>query len=126
MSQLDRLQELLDEHGVEYKRKSFFYHAGVEHYVTWRGVGGMEFCAIISVSDPEMLYINDAAISPEDAVAVTVGREVCHDTEDYVCPQCGTVMDYITRGDDDEKVIPMDDYVIPLHYCPNCGRKVFE
>jgi predicted RNA-binding Zn-ribbon protein involved in translation (DUF1610 family) len=48
------------------------------------------------------------------------------DTDDYVCPQCGTVMDYVTRGDDDEKVIPMDDYVIPLHYCPRCGRRVVE
>ena len=47
-----------------------------------------------------------------------------YDTDDYVCPQCGTVMDYVTRGDDDEKVIPMDDYVIPLHYCPSCGRRV--
>lgn len=47
-----------------------------------------------------------------------------YDTDDYVCPQCGTVMDYVTRGDDDEKVIPMDDYVIPLHYCPHCGRRV--
>ena len=68
----------------------------------------------------------EGSVTLEQAITATVGRDMCHDTEDYVCPQCGTVMDYITRGDDDEKVIPMDDYVIPLHYCPSCGRKVVD
>ena len=65
----------------------------------------------------------DAADTIENLRNRLTERDTCH-TEDYVCPQCGTVMDYVTRGDDDEKVIPMDDYVIPLHYCPHCGRRV--
>lgn len=69
--------------------------------------------------------MEEAADTIEDLRARLTENEMCN-TNDYVCPQCGTVMDYVTRGDDDEKVIPMDDYVIPLHYCPNCGRKVVE
>ncbi len=77
MNPLDRLQELLDERGIKYKRKSFWNRISVE-YVTWRGVGGLEFNAIHSVSDPDMLYVDNAIISPEDAVNATVGRGTCH------------------------------------------------
>ena len=39
------------------------------------------------------------------------------------CPKCGCVVDYDIRGDD-ERIITMDDYVIPFNFCPKCGADV--
>lgn len=43
----------------------------------------------------------------------------------YECPKCGCVVDYDVRGDD-ERIITMDDYVIPLNFCPKCGARTEE
>lgn len=121
MNPLDRLCELLDEHGVKYERKFFWNRTSVE-YVTWRGVGGLEFNAIHSVSDPDMLYIYKAIISPEDAIAATVGRGTCHnvapDYLDFLCSACGFVHYHSDENDDGEGN--------GWKYCPNCGRKVVK
>ena len=125
MSPLDRLQELLDERGVKYERRSFDSHNhGSVEYVMWRGVGGLGFNAIRSYSNPDMLFIDNEIISPEDAVDVTVGRETCHmvpkdDHEAYgeafyiwwECDECGVT-------------IPKTFGMPEIRYCPNCGRKV--
>lgn len=119
MSPLDRLCELLDERGVKYKRKSFFHSAASVEYVTWRGVGGLEFSAHGSVFDPDMLYINNAIISPEDAIAATVGRGTCHmellpdepttSIQPMRCTACGH-----------------KTYAQLASFCPNCGAEVVE
>ena len=127
MSPLDRLQELLDERGVNHERRSFVdYGRDSVEYVIWRGVGGLEFNAIRSYSDPDMLYIDNTVISPEDAVAATIGRETCHmvlkdDHEEYgeafhiwrECDECGCTL-------------PKSFGMPEIHYCPNCGRQVSE
>lgn len=43
----------------------------------------------------------------------------------YRCTRCGCVVDYDIRGDD-ERIITMDDYVIPFNFCPKCGAEVVE
>ena len=125
MSPLDRLQELLDERGVKYERRSFVdYGRDSVEYVIWRGVGGLGFNAIRSYSDPDMLYINSTVISPEDAIAATIGRGTCHmvpkdDHEEYgeafyiwwECDECGVT-------------IPKTFGMPELRYCPSCGRRL--
>lgn len=127
MSLLDRLQELLDGRGVKYERRSFvsYDHESVE-YVKWRGVGGLEFNAMRSCSNPDMLYIDNTVISPEDAVDATIGRETCHmvlkdDHEVYgealyiwwECDECGVTI---------PKTVGMPE----LRYCPSCGRRIVK
>ena len=120
MSPLDRLQELLDERGVKHERRSFVdYGRESVEYVIWRGIGGLEFNAIRSYSDPDMLYIDNTIISPEDAVNVTVGRETCHmellpdepttSIQPMRCTSCGH-----------------KTYAQLASYCPHCGARVTE
>ena len=83
MNPIDRLCELLDERGVEYKHETLSGLATADiEFARWKGVGGLEFNAIHSHSDPEKLYVNDAIISPEDVVRVTLGEKVTGETSD--------------------------------------------
>lgn len=119
MNPLDRLQELLDERGVKYKHRKFSDLVTIE-YVRWKGIGGLEFSAICSQSDPEKLYVNDAIVSPEDAVKATLGdADTCvmrmdDECDEYpqgrwwLCEGCGQRFLY-ERG-------------FEPHYCPECGR----
>ena len=139
MSPLDRLQELLDKRGVKYERRSFDSHNhGSVEYMTWRGVGGLEFNAICSISDPDMLFIDNEIISPEDTVDVTVGRETCHTVlmdcfgnppynksglngNDIACgcSECG--VPWSTMG-----IFRGNKLKHNFKACPLCGRKVVE
>lgn len=105
MSVTERLRALLDERGVEWRpiawnpKKETFYH-------TPDGVG---FCADEYV-DGVKIY-TDALLTPEQAVAATLGPGTCHREwrkDGYAfCSECG----YNITG-------PW------AHYCPNCGRRV--
>ena len=137
MSPLDRLQELLDERGVKYERRSFDSHNhGSIEYVTWWGVGGLEFNAIRSISDPDMLYIDNTVISPEDAVNATVGRGTCHIERYDADPHGVFVGSPIVDDDGNETTIAAiygyrcsecgGKFDPDWSYCPNCGRRVVE
>lgn len=128
MNPLDRLQELLDEHGVKYERKSFWNRTSVE-YVTWRGVGGLEFNAIHSVSDPDMLYIYKAIMSPEDVIAATIGCETCRNVGEhgeFACSECGVRVDVTDGFGYEIPTMLLDGAAVAVSYCPNCGRKVVK
>ena len=81
MNPLDRLQELLGERGVKYKYRKETDLITIE-WVRWKGIGGLEFSAIRSQSDPEKLYVNDVILSPEDVVKVTLDGGVTGETSD--------------------------------------------
>lgn len=112
-SATERLRALLDERGVEWRpiawnpKRETFYH-------TSDGVG---FCADEYV-DGVKIY-TDAIISPEQAVAATLGRGECRliPTRDkprskaltLTCSKCGWWTDRINDR---------------INYCPMCGRRI--
>ena len=108
-SATDELRRLLDERGVEWrpiawnpKKETFYY--------TSDGVG---FCADEYV-DGVKIY-TDALITPEQAVAATLGPGTCEvvgyeNTGIPVCSECGAIQP--------------EDYTV--YYCWCCGRKVVE
>lgn len=117
-SATERFRALLDERGVEWRpiawnpKKETFYH-------TSEGVG---FCADGYV-DGVKIY-TDAIITPEQAVAATLGRGTCEVEEswrgesemvEYRCTACD---EYIAV-----EVVKPDGAQRP-NYCTNCGRKV--
>ena len=115
-SATERLRALLDERGVKWMpiawnpKRETFYH-------TSDGVG---FCAD-EYTDGVKIY-TDATISPEQAVAATLGPGTCHidlvgynEREDrFQCRSCDWSM-WFKHG-----TWPH------FNYCPNCGRKVVE
>lgn len=70
-SATDELRRLLDERGVEHEDK----WSGEITYTKWRGIGGMWFLAHDSFgSDGKMLYMQGIDMTPEQAIAATLGR----------------------------------------------------
>jgi len=104
------LRRLLDERGVKWMpvawnpKRETFYHAA-------NGVG---FCAD-EYTDGVRIY-TDATITPEQAIAATLGRGECRNkskwTNVFNCSACGFEYDFVT-----------DPYQGP-RYCPNCGRRI--
>jgi len=121
-SATDRLRTLLDERGVEWMpiawnpKRETFYH-------TSNGVG---FCAD-EYADGVKIY-TDATITPEQAVAATLGRGECHDEgdpSDFLCSECGARM-YIDTGETYTMVDSLENIIEQPNFCPNCGRRIKE
>lgn len=109
MTATDRLRALLDERGVEYETDD---HMGYSE-TRWD-----DACAFQLAPGAGLVM----AVTPEQAVEVTLGRGECHNVHEppkdtsfwpsphFKCSECG------------EAHVSMQ-YV---YYCPNCGRKVEE
>lgn len=124
MNPVDRLCELLDERGVEYKRKFFSDLVNVE-LVTWRGVGGLEFNALRSRSKPDMIFVDSAIMPPEDVVKVTLDEtDTCVMSKDHTTflEDANT---YVTAWNCDRCLgTTYADAELRPRYCSSCGSKV--
>lgn len=126
MTAKDELRTMLDERGVEWRKWDYF---GID-IGTIFSASGIEW---IVIWDPKANNLSIANYkinhTAEQIIAATLGADECaieHNTDgSYKCPKCGCVVDYDVRGDD-ERIITMDDYVIPFNHCPNCGKKVVD
>lgn len=108
MSTTERLRALLDERGVEYRT-----HGTTDR--TWFEVGSISW--FICERENGSLTADAVFLTPEQAIAATLGRGECHITDNgpwgypYVCSACGASFDPdINNGE--------------FNYCPSCGRKV--
>ena len=122
MTATEILRRMLDERGVG-----------------WRG--GLPTETI--VTDPiDVLYVQRtdgmihvyirSYLTPEQAIAATLGAGTCHITPKFTCSECGH--QYPTRNyesyetcDGRTAFAPLGHYVLNCkkpNYCPNCGRKV--
>jgi len=121
MTATDELRAMLDERGVPYV--SAFTTGGYQH-TSWRDGDYREVSAVDFGEGKLMFHGN---VTPAQAIAATLGADeyaIEHNVDgSYECPKCGCVVDYDVRGDD-ERIITMDDYVIPFNFCPKCGAEV--
>jgi len=115
MTATDELRRLLDERGVR-------------HYDTPNGTcwgylemplhGRMYTHYAVEVDD--LLCVDSHCITPEQAIAATLGRGTCHavevpmgihdDATATVCSACRVAIDELSE----------------MNFCPNCGREVVE
>ena len=121
MSATDELRAMLDKRGVKWlpiawnPKRETFYHAA-------NGVG---FCAD-EYTDGVKIY-TDATITPEQAVEATLGRGECHDEGTFhswgyfTCSNCKVVVPV-----EAVREAPSIGKVVPISFCPNCGRKVVD
>lgn len=102
---------LLDERRVEYRT-----HGTTDR--TWFEVGHISW--FIIESEDGSLTANAVYLTPEQAIAATLGRGECHDTGEsrwFHCSKCGFGMiDLYTDGDWSEVGQNLG--------CPNYGAKV--
>ena len=110
MTATERLRALLDERGVEW------WEGWDKDLTLFDGADGIRWIADYMLG--ELFLRSVLSITPEQAIAATLGRGECTDTGRYcfTCSECGWAANE------------------PHHalggfwptYCPNCGRKVVD
>lgn len=111
MSVTDELRRLLDERGVEYKR----------HYLNTLWYAGTKLYMATDNMDGTLTVDN---LTPEQAIAATLGSGTCHIVErngDLYCDACG---DMVGTCDPASELFIDGNAVKLWNYCPNCGAKV--
>ena len=123
-SATERLRALLDERGVEWRERVW----GGKHSVTtfWNARGVRWHYRENRFGE---LRMHADGLTPEQAIAATLGPGTCHDDgdpSDFCCSECGVRM--FTDTSDTYTMIASDGHTIIKHpnYCPNCGRRVVE
>lgn len=111
------LRRLLNERGVE-------WDYGITGATTTRfNVNGLDL-TFTPMRDGLMC---STILTPEQAIAATLGAGACHDEGDpgdFCCSECGVRM--FTDTSDTYTMIASDGRTIIKrpNYCPNCGRRV--
>ena len=118
-----QLRAMLDERGVEWRK---WVYLGIDMGTIF--ASGIEWIVIWNPETNKLSITNyKIDLTPAQVIAATLGEDECtieHNVDgSYKCPKCGCVVDYDIRGDD-ERIITMDDYVIPFNFCPKCGAEV--
>lgn len=127
MTETERLRELLDERGAEWRRTPHYSSESIDNETVFRGEG-IEWIANGHLNGHIGLRALRYEVTPEQAVEATLGREECHDDEDsgtdFCCSACGARL-YIDTGDTYTMIAADERTIIKRpNYCPNCGRKV--
>lgn len=123
MTATDTLRALLDERGVEWRRTPHYSSESMDNETVFCGIG-IEWLASDHLNGRLGLRALKYEVTPEQAVAATLGRGTCRMelpdlrgpayTDVYVCSECGgEVMVGTVMGVSD----------VPK-WCPWCGRKV--
>ena len=120
MTATEIMRRLLDERGVEYE-------VDEQGWVFFEG-NGLGWVFVGSDTHGQLLH-QKLFITPEQAIAATLGAGTCHDEgdpSDFCCSACGMRM--FTNTSDTYTMIASDERTIIKrpNYCPNCGAKVIE
>lgn len=135
MSATEELRRLLDERGVEYDTAATVVSGTVATF--WHDRDGYPCSAIEGADDiPSGEVSVQACITPEQAIAATLGRVTCHNSSKvmdehgqarFACSECGAWIDsrmlWNPEYRNGESPWVND---CKLNYCPNCGRKVVK
>ena len=117
MTATDVLRRLLDERGVEWTDGGMFHRT---HWV----IDGVHHTAF---EQDGKLYLQSSIgpLTPEQAIAATLGAGTCHDKGTFnswglfTCSNCSIVFPL-----DAVKDAPSIGRTLPPNFCPNCGRRV--
>jgi len=128
ISATDELRRLLDERGVEWRRTPHYSSESQDNETVFAG-DGIEWYANDHLNGRLGLRALRYEVTPEQAVAATLGPGTCRDlaeTPDYrdktqfECSECG--YEYSSVGGFGCDYGDEPDF----RYCPNCGRRVVE
>ena len=127
ISTTDKLRQLLTGRGVEWLNVKY---EGKTYGVKWRGVGGIYFLVTEydNENDDGTVYLHGVFMTPEQAVAATLGRGTCHLVETVhqreIASEFGGGCYDETTYDCDECGFENIDYNI--RFCGGCGREVVD
>ena len=125
---IERLRELLDERGVKYSESP----NGIAWGKLATPLNGRMYRYYAMELDG-LPCMNSYCLTPEQAVAATLGPGTCHDEDPggyFVCSECGAHVQLHDIGrsyvDEFGKRWYATSHEHGLNYCPNCGRKVAD
>lgn len=123
MTATEELRALLDERGVEW---SATVGASGTIWTHWDAFNGHRVHAMDN-EDGTVEIFGEWDVTPEQAIAATLGVGTCHDVGDpgdFCCSECGVRM--FTESNDTYTMIAADERTIIKHpnFCPNCGARV--
>lgn len=125
MTATERLRQLLDERGVEWRRTPHYSSESMDNETVFCGIG-IEWLASDHLNGRLGLRALKYEVTPEQAVEATLGRGTCRKVRAWeddprggggwvlVCSECDELL--ANDGEDGEFDGP--------NYCPNCGRRV--
>lgn len=114
----DRLRELLDERGVEWKAH------GYENHTWWSNNENVGWHAENRPCVRGLYVKVEAVLTPEQAIAATLGSGMCTLPEtrvDHGSIEYNGVTEWRKCSACGEEIL-----AYPAHFCPNCGRKVVD
>ena len=124
-SATERLRALLDERGVEWRKTPHYSSESQDNETVFEG-NGIEWYANDHLNGRLGLRAVRYEVTPEQAVAATLGPGTCHPViSDNLnesegtgdawadCSECGHLLFVLT-----------DPNSQPPNYCPNCGKRV--
>ena len=121
MTSTEELCAMLDERGIEYEVND-------QGWVFF-SVNGFGWMFVPSDTHGQLMH-QQLLITPEQAIAATVGsgtcKNVCASVSEFTCSECGFNCDltsWISLFDGDSGRHRHHHHGTP-NYCPNCGRKV--
>ena len=117
MTTTDELRAMLDERGVKWEKGASLTNL----YTYWTDCNGHDVTAVGTDSVMFMSHF----VTPEQAIAATLGRGECEDTggaDEFCCSECGCVLRLADR--DGLNTLCTGFIVDCPHYCPSCGRAV--
>ena len=131
MTATEQLRKLLDERGIGWYSRTRelqqWNQEQIDFHTAW-SVNGARFEAEEDATEKKLHVRSYAYLLPEQAIAATLGRRTCeyaikdnmNETEGMgdvwiECSACHCAFDYYA-----------DEWLMNMHYCPNCGAKVVE
>lgn len=112
MSATDKLRHILDELGVEWHKGKF----PSEERTYWQGVVARPWTE-------QRLQVR-ALLTPEQAIAATLGHGICHIREhkgDWICDACNNE---VASSDPTSELYTSGNAIELWEFCPYCGARV--
>lgn len=136
MTGTDELRKLLDERGVEYRIECKQTRATFEpfnRFIVLNERGGLRGTIDVYLDGACNCTWQFDGLTPEQAIAATLGRGTCTVTHDFNCSNCGKQIGAVRNCemyetcDGQQAWKSLDHKVCDVpNYCPNCGAKVVE
>ena len=128
MTATEELRHLLDERGVGYDvrdgkaiKNTYWDDAEGRRWGYTSDESGV-------IKDRQLFLVHGRMdITPEQAVAATLGQGTCRDSnkrfDAWQCSECGATL-LLMFDDYDEPTYSVDGVADVPRFCPNCGRRV--
>lgn len=108
-----KLRKLLDERDIEHEDDLITTRWGEELF----SAGGLRLTRYAAQEASGKVNLTMYAISPEQAIAATLGSGTCHNqwqwNSGFCCPECFYTILFVDKLADK-----------PFKYCPNCRKEV--